>query len=831
MRPDPVRPGEKPAPIALPCAIVLKPISHPALDDIRIEENLFAIGRTEPPFLSYESALVADLSRRHARLFSEFGAVYIADLGSKNGTTVNGVPVRQKPARLQEGDEICLGRTLSFRVQLGAPLAAATRPERLLSLTLTPEQGKLPLQPLVIALFPFLISKADAAFVRYKEKFPHQINYISRRHAHIFLKNGHPFIEDLGSTNGTFVAGKRLDEHAVALQAGDLVAFGGHQLVYRVSLQTEAVSDPTATRLSLVTPPGAPAGGEIDKTTFLASADSFLDIFCVDQSPQEEDEINKEIAAAGDKAPSENGLRGQRHKLAIFLSELKEAFAGQEAGRRKRIYAWGGGLAAGLAVLLLGIYLAGAPERNLKDLLASGEYAQAAMAARQLLERHPDSLEFRALATEALLKAKLPGWLAMLKAHDFAGAAATTAGMRELATGNPDVQPLLGELEWIGQLEEFVAARPTGEAPIQIYVDEEKIAALLKAWDEDARKYQQAATAIAAHVPEFREVYAEALSHLRRLQSDDSVYLAAIERLKTAISTALSRDRPESLDAIFNEYAEKYPRLGGMDRLRDDLRQYIALDNEAHARKLGPLLARLAKHEFTTPPFQEKLRALGSSGRLPSAEVVSRYQSVAAAWQGGNSQQAIEALQKMTSGPWADAASAETEHKKAVAEAFAGLQKAHGSADYDERLLAIYGLLVPGEDEYFLQAIAADFALIREQALKRAQEMFKRAEGHWQQYRDNGPIEGAQRLETSISSRFRTQARRLAGAQAEVQQGERIYRQLKVDFPETGREIQEDIKAEVALQRNSLLELRGVLPPAVLEAKLGLLGGQWDDER
>ncbi|HEY2021401.1 FHA domain-containing protein, partial [Paraburkholderia sp.] len=88
--------------------VVLSPVAcaqRPALDTIRIVDNLFAIGRSEAPFNDYPPQWTARLSRRHARVFTEHGAVYVADLGSKNGTTVNGVAVRQIPARVRAGDE------------------------------------------------------------------------------------------------------------------------------------------------------------------------------------------------------------------------------------------------------------------------------------------------------------------------------------------------------------------------------------------------------------------------------------------------------------------------------------------------------------------------------------------------------------------------------------------------------------------------------------------------------------------------------------------------------------------------------------------------------
>src|SRR5437868_10715294 len=86
--------------------IVLEPISNPELGEIRLDGSLFAVGRAEAPFASYPPDVAAVLSRRHARIFSEHGAAYIADLGSKNGTTVNGATVAQQPARLRDGDEL-----------------------------------------------------------------------------------------------------------------------------------------------------------------------------------------------------------------------------------------------------------------------------------------------------------------------------------------------------------------------------------------------------------------------------------------------------------------------------------------------------------------------------------------------------------------------------------------------------------------------------------------------------------------------------------------------------------------------------------------------------
>src|SRR6201991_2247463 len=229
--------------------VVLVPVSDPALGVIRVSESLFAIGRSEAPFADYPHERVARLSRRHARIFSEHGAVYVADLDSKNGTSVNGVGVRESPSRVRAGDELCFGGELAYRVGIEPRAfdAAAALAAQQLSVTLVPERADLGLEPIDVQAFPFLVSKTDPLFSRYKERFPHQVNYISRRHAHLFLRGGEPYVEDLGSTNGTFVGGKRLDESALALQDGDLLGFGSDHFVYRVKVHKAPEVEPTVT--------------------------------------------------------------------------------------------------------------------------------------------------------------------------------------------------------------------------------------------------------------------------------------------------------------------------------------------------------------------------------------------------------------------------------------------------------------------------------------------------------------------------------------------------------------------------------------------------------
>lgn len=846
--------------------VVLSPLasaSYPAFDAIRIVDSLFAIGRSEVPFTDYPAERITRLSRRHARIFTEHGAVYVADLGSKNGTTLNGIAVRQAPARVRAGDELCFGGELCYRVSIEprARIVAAASAAPVPGLLLVPQRDDLGLQPIEVQAFPFLISKADEVFSRYKDRYPHQVNYISRRHAHIFLKGGELCLEDLGSTNGTFVGGKRLDETALPLVEGDVLAFGGDHFVYRVTLQQPPEVEPTVTQLFLN--PAVDEAADTDKTTFVGAAHSFLDIFCVDPGLQREDEVNEAAQAASAHAKRDalaggangkNGIngtngtsgthgandthgkqgthaaKGRPQRWRLLASELSKAFAGGDHTLERRAIWWSGAAFAVLVVIALTLYMRGSSERDLRNMLASGDYTSAVTAANGYLANHPADTKISALASEALLKAKLPGWLNTLQKAQFDQADALLKEMRSLSASNADAASLVGELQWVGDLERFVVGRGGADAPIRMYADEGTINGLLQRWDDDARSHQRALDRIASYVPVFAEPYAQALSHLRKLESDDSVYLAAIDRLNGTIRTELARDKPDALPAVLDDYAQRYPRLAGLDRVREDLRQYTQVLNAALSRQLTPLLALLKTVHFSTPPFQAQFQQLAAS-RLPSPDVIQRHDAASAAWQRGDTQQALAGLQAMPAGPWSDVIAAELAHKKALLDQFTDLQKTRGGKDYDERLLSFYASLDPAADAWFVQSIQKDVAALHDKALARAQDLMLRAQSLWKEYRASGPIGGTQRLEAGISPGFRSEARLLSDAQSAAQQGMRIYTQLKADHPADFDRLLADIQAEAELQRRSLTELRMVLDPGLLKAKLALIGGEQSETR
>ena len=831
--------------------VVLKPLSRPELGEIHIADGVFAVGRNEQRFAHHGQDVLAMLSRRHARVFRENGAVYLADLGSRNGTTINRIAIEQTPQQLCDGDEIGFGGMLSYRVQI-TPRALRARPPGGLTLMLTPESAHSGLDTIVITRFPFLVSKADAMFSRYQEAHARQVSYLSRRQAHVFQKGGDVCIEDLASTNGTFVDGLRLQEHAVPLQDGVLVAFGGDHFTYRVGItkepQTEpAPAGPRTTPTTTQTPPNSstqaspPAARQPaapDKTTFVVAPTSFLDIFCVDQASSDTGSPSGAIApaAAATSGKEQAAKRRPRGRVLLLLSELSTLIANEEPEGSRRGWWKAAALVAVLGGLVLTATLWGADERELKNAVERGDYTQASVLVNRLLEQRADDTDLRALATEAALKANVPPWLTKLQMRDFDGAQAALGTLSELGVRNPDLRPLVGELAWLGNLERLVSARGGPDAPIRIYADEDSIGALMVRWNDNTSEHQRALARVAAHVPQFSGPYSEALTHLRKLQSEATVYLAAIEKLKAAIATELSRDNPEALVPVLQEAAEKYPRLGGLDSVRGDLARYIEIRREARNRQSGQsgqsgrLFALQLKARFTTPPFQQSYRTLAASGQLPPADLVRQYEVATQAWKDGQASQALAGLQKMAVGPWAEAATKALERKQTVMARFAVLQQARvtsttsATSGYVEQLLAFRASLDADEDVYFARATQADLEQHKDQVMARAQDDLNRARALWQEYRNTGAIEASQRIETTISVPFKTRARLLSDASRYAQQGTQIYAQVDAAGAERWAAIRDEIRAEAQAQRSALQDLRNVLEPALLKSKLALLG-------
>ncbi|HEY1277630.1 MAG TPA: DHA2 family efflux MFS transporter permease subunit [Thermoleophilaceae bacterium] len=155
----------------------------------------------------------AELSRRHASVSPVDGRVVVEDLGSTNGTRVNGNPI-SKPTTVGPGDAIEVGVT-KLAVVGAAPAPATT------GVVIKVVSGPATGQTISLGDRPFVFGRSETGAGSLGED-----PELSRRHASAALFDpGRILIEDLGSTNGTFVNDHRIAAPAV-VRAGDGIRLG-----------------------------------------------------------------------------------------------------------------------------------------------------------------------------------------------------------------------------------------------------------------------------------------------------------------------------------------------------------------------------------------------------------------------------------------------------------------------------------------------------------------------------------------------------------------------------------------------------------------------------
>jgi pSer/pThr/pTyr-binding forkhead associated (FHA) protein len=810
--------------------VILKPVSHPEWGEIIIKDSLFAIGRHEPPFSSYEPQFVEKLSRRHARIFEQDGSVYIADLGSLNGTTVNGESVSTLPVRLRRGDEICFTGYLCYQIEiLGVAATRVAEPPSApaIQLILHPEAQQSLLEPIVVTQFPFLVNKTSDVFSRYRDSLPKEVAYLSRRHAHIFLKEGNLYVEDLGSTNGTFVTGVRLEEHARQLHDGDILAFGGDSFVYRVELVLEE-EEITNQTLQDKEPLTATAHGieDVTRTTFVTSATSFLDIYCIEDDADDADEQEGRAGAKDGKqenptaeVAAASGWRGLPRKTASLLREFKGAFFEERRGHSGKLWLGAAVVAAAIAV---GLYLVNSPKREISELLEQQAYRDALLQANEYLDEHRGDREVSEQATEALLKATVPTWMDLVLAGKFSEAQRQLDGARTLSRSNPPDQRTIDLLSWVTRLEEFIQEQGGSNAPVVMFEQEQAIKDLLDWWDADAKAHRRSLASISRHVPAFAELRVQVSSQVRRLESQRSLEVAAIERLLETIDEKLRADDASSLKEIFVEFQDRYPRIVGIEELRSDLDSYLLLDEEIRSKSWIQAYRTVSADDYQTPVFREQI-TLVREEVLPPADIVGLYDDAERGWQNGELDRAMAALESLSEQRWGEVAEQRLQHKRRVRQDFEALNQSKGHAGYQEQLMAFYNTLDPEQDVYFLSAIQEEFQLHRKKALAEAQRAFVAARGAWDKYQADGGIRGLHRLQARVSQTYRRLAKLLTESYENITRGLGAHNLLREDYAAEWDGLYVKILNEVRLQRRSLTELAMVLEPSLKQAKLDLL--------
>jgi pSer/pThr/pTyr-binding forkhead associated (FHA) protein len=188
--------------------------------------------------LSYDDRINRVISRRHARILGHDGWHEIEDLGSTNGTRVNGkrLNIGQK-MRLRPGDRVALGYNEFAYVPMPKirVVPYATPPRAHLRVAFTGRRFSLPAQGEVI------VGRGDQTVGYVPEidlgKEGGAAQVVARRHIKIIARDSRHYVEDLGSANGTKINGVRVEISEIGpLNPGDHLWLGGCVLAYDVEI-------------------------------------------------------------------------------------------------------------------------------------------------------------------------------------------------------------------------------------------------------------------------------------------------------------------------------------------------------------------------------------------------------------------------------------------------------------------------------------------------------------------------------------------------------------------------------------------------------------------
>lgn len=222
---------------------------HPLQGTAAFSRFPVRLGRSPDCDLAFDTALDRATSLEHVTIHYAAEGFVLTDLGSTNGTYVNGNPVTTTV--LKDGDRIELGHGgPHLRIHLeGEALASELTAKTVISradlphLGLTLRKGGRGSAPLKKSFRQRVITLGreednDVSFATP----PHPV--VSRYHAEIVFQGGEYRLVDKAATNGTLLNGKKIEE--AELHHGDRITLGLGGPELAVALPT----DPSRSRLS-----------------------------------------------------------------------------------------------------------------------------------------------------------------------------------------------------------------------------------------------------------------------------------------------------------------------------------------------------------------------------------------------------------------------------------------------------------------------------------------------------------------------------------------------------------------------------------------------------
>lgn len=750
--------------------LTLHPVdSSSELEPVPVTAPIFAIGKDEP-FISkhvtnhaYE---VRCLSRKHAAIYYDDNRYILRDLGSTNGTLINGVAVKNEAVPLNDGDVVTFGNNL-FCYRIGYPVAVT---DTLPTGSVLPDDVTVMMQP---------VDRLEELTAHLQNPAVEE-NRVEADSAELANDAG----ADKTVVQPAATVSKDLAEAATDSKDKRRKSKKSLQLFGRKKVQKadEAVAGKPAP------PPQA------SSETVYIGKDSAGDFVSA---------LTNDTAAASLKI-EDIGKPVDR----LEESPLKK-FALPLLG--------GALLIAFCATLLVFLYLSRNSEFNkIEEMLAAQRYAPALQAAnRNLLTGNRDAQavsRFENYAQEAFIGLSVPEWLLLIKGADYLGAREHPMLVLEQQqqAETSYLKPISEVLMWIPDL--FKEERQG--ATSSVYHSGSRAMDLTRQWQDNSVVYLALMRRIETRQPSFEPIHRKVVSTIRALQVETDELAFSKQRV-TELARRFIEQPDDALITRLQAIAVANPALQEASRLSDELRRY-ANTYSVVRKSCFDLALSLTDDAFSYPPVLAEIEAL-QNRVFGSRDDLLRVQKALLEWRRGELASAHQLLLLSRCNP------PDGRNNEQEIERMETIVRLLESGDTDD-MLQVYQYIDEQHDGYYLERYQDRIRDTRQAALQEMQRLSTEAIDTFARYQGGGGISAAMRISDQLTEGFRRQAQILSAALDASFRAGTIARIINVKLAPRIRQsfgaIQDESKSQIAF----LDELRGSFTDrALLDQKRALL--------
>ncbi|QTA89931.1 hypothetical protein [Desulfonema magnum] len=250
-------------------------------------------------------------------------------------------------------------------------------------------------------------------------------------------------------------------------------------------------------------------------------------------------------------------------------------------------------------------------EHKAMNLMEQGKCRECLAYVENVLRENPRNKNLCKIETEAIVKDILHhGWAQQLKHGHFSEARKFLEDMTKQNSDLPERLKTVRLLNWIAEIEEYFFERSPG-TPIVIFQDEIRTESLLTQWDREKNDIRCLLNQIGKENTELPpdRIY----RCLERLQAQKRLYSGVIQDFKTTIDKMLDTDRPSALMLTINEFKRKFPAIGGLEALNEDLANYMRLREKINSEQWPEDPGVPDNLCFQTEPFVARVDTLLST--------------------------------------------------------------------------------------------------------------------------------------------------------------------------------------------------------------------------